>query len=70
MKNTEKFTFKIIGIENNIAYLRAKNTGCLAMAEGANYIGKVGDVVELSEKHCVFEGELVEYQRIWDKYNE
>jgi hypothetical protein len=70
MKNTGKFTFKIVGIENNIACLRAKNTGCLAMAENANHIGKVDDVVELSEKHCVFEGQLAEYQMMWDKYNE
>jgi len=70
MKNTEKFTFKIVGIENNIACLRAKNTGCLAMAENANHIGKVGDIVELSEKDCVFEGQPVEYQGMWDKYDE
>jgi len=70
MKNIEKFTAKIVGIENNIACLRAKNTGCLAMAENANHIGKVGDIVELSEKDCVFEGQPVEYQRMWDKYDE
>jgi len=69
MKNIEKFTFKIVGIENNIACLRSIK-GHLAMAEDANHIGKVGDIVELSEKDCVFEGQLVEYQRMWDKYDE
>jgi hypothetical protein len=67
MKNTGKY--KIVGIENNIACLRSIK-GHLVMAENANHIGKINDVVELSEKDCVCEGQPVEYQGIWDKYNE
>ena len=69
MKNIEKFTVKIVGIENNIACLRSVH-GHLAMAEDAEHIGKVGDVVILSERDCVWEGQPSEYQAMWDRYNE
>ena len=67
MKNSEKF--KVIGIRNNIARLQRVGCAYFAMADGAEYIGHVGDVVELLEKDFTPEGDLSGYQRMCDMYD-
>lgn len=66
MKNTTKF--KVIGIHNNIAHLERTGGGWWALADGAEYIGKVGDIVELRDKDYTPEGDLSGYQAMWDRY--
>lgn len=65
--NTTKF--KVIGISNGIAQLERVGGGFLALAEGAKYIGSVGDVVDVPEKDYVPEGNLSAYQALWDAYS-
>jgi len=67
MKNTTKFN--VIGISNNIAKLQRPGGGWMAFADGAEYIGKVGDVVELLEKDYTPEGDLAGYQKMSDLYD-
>ena len=67
MKNSTKFN--VIGISNNIAKLQRVGGGFYALAEGAEYIGKVGDVVEVLEKDYTPEGDLAGYQALSDKYD-
>ena len=66
MKNSTKFT--VVGISNNIAKLQ-KLGGWMALADGAEYIGKVGDVVEVLEKDYTPEGDLSGYQAMSDRYD-
>jgi len=68
MKNST--TFVIIGISNNIAKLRKLGGGWLAMAEGAKYIGKVGETVEVLEKDYTPAGDLAAYQALSDLYDD
>ena len=67
MKNSTKFN--VIGISNNIAKLQRVGGGFLALADGAEYIGKVGDVVEVLEKDYTPEGDLSGYQAMSDRYD-
>ena len=67
MKNST--TFKIVGISNNIAKLQKIGGGFMALAEDAQYIGKVGEVVEVLEKDYTPEGDLSGYQALSDLYD-
>jgi len=67
MKNSTKFN--VIGISNNIAKLQRVGGGFLALADGAEDIGKVGDVVEVLEKDYTPEGNLSGYQAMSDLYD-
>ena len=67
MKNSTKFT--VVGISNNIAKLQKLGGGWMALADGAEYIGKVGDVVEVLEKDYTPEGDLSGYQKMSDLYD-
>lgn len=67
MKNSTKFN--VIGISNNIAKLQRVGGGFLALADGAEYIGKVGEVVEVLEKDYTAEGDLAGYQALSDLYD-
>ena len=64
-----KTKFKIIGVSNNIAYLQRLGGGFRAFADDANYIGNVGEVVEVLEKDYTPEGDLSGYQAMSDRYN-
>ena len=67
MKNSTKFT--VVGISNNIAKLQKLGGGWMALAAGAEYIGKVDDVVEVLEKDYTPEGDLSGYQSMSDRYD-
>ena len=67
MKNSTKFN--VIGISNNIAKLQRLGGGFLALSDGAEYIRKVGDVVEVLEKDYTPEGDLSGYQAMSDLYD-
>ena len=67
MKNSTKFN--VIGISNNIAKLQRVGGGFLALADGSEYIGKVGHVVEVLEKDYTPEGDLSGYQAMSDIYD-
>jgi hypothetical protein len=67
MSNSTKF--KIIGVNNNIAKLQRVGGGFMALAEDAQYIGKVGELVEVLEKDYKPEGDLSGYQALNDKYD-
>jgi len=64
-----KTKFKIIGISNNIAKLQRLGGGFMALADDANYIGNVGDIVEVLEKDYTPEGDLSGYQAMHDRYD-
>ena len=66
---TQTGTFTVIGISNNIAKLQRVGGGFLALADGAEFIGKVGDVVEVLEKDYTPEGDLSGYQAMSDRYD-
>jgi hypothetical protein len=67
MSNSTKF--KVVGISNNIAKLQRVGGGFTALADDANYIGKVGDIVEVLEKDYTPEGDLSGYQAMSDRYD-
>lgn len=67
MKNSTKFT--VIGVSNGIAYLRKVGGGFTAFADGAEYIGVAGDVVEVAEKDYTPHGDASAYQAMSDRYN-
>jgi hypothetical protein len=67
MTNSTKF--KIVGINNSIAKLEKVGGGFCAYADDAQYIGSVGETVEVLEKDYTPEGDLGAYQTLSDRYD-
>ena len=68
MKSSTKFN--VIGIRGRLAKLQRVGGGFLAIADLAEYIGKVGDIVDVLEKDYTPEGDLSGYQAMSDLYDE